>query len=176
MPEFKEREIVIRTAMPQDALMILRLSRAIITDSDFNITTPEEFNISVAEEEEWIRGFIRDNNSILMVADKANEVIGMLNFRGSPRKRLKHTGEIGIGVAKQYRGMGIGTLLLESLISWAKEHPVIEKLELNVFEKNIAGIRLYQKMGFIVQGKLSKQIKLGEGAYTDLILMARFVK
>ena len=170
------KDIIIRQATVADAWMVLRLSRSIISDSDFNVTTPEEFTIGVEEEGDWINGFVKDKNSILLLAVEQNEVVGMLNFRGSPRKRLRHTGTIGLGILKRCRGMGIGTLLMGELINWASKHRVIEKLELNVFEKNLAARALYQKMGFVEQGFLTNGVKLEDGSYTNVILMARFVK
>jgi len=71
---------------------------------------------------------------------------------------------------------GVGTALLKSLIGWAKENHVIEKVTLEVFVTNEAAIRLYRKMGFLEEGRRVRHVKIADGKYVDVIVMYVFVK
>ena len=59
------------------------------------------------------------------------EMNGQLNFSNGNKERIAHTGEFGMGVHKGYRGLGIGRLLLESLIQWCRKNETIEKISDN---------------------------------------------
>ena len=78
-----------------------------------------------------------------------------------------------MGVHKDYRRQGLGTLLLESTIDAAKEYG-IERVELEVYTSNTPAIRLYEKLGFIHEGVKKKARKL-DGIYYDLKVMALFI-
>lgn len=66
---------------------------------------------------------------------------------------------------------GIGKLLLNHLIDWAKQSENIEKIVLQVRSTNIRAISLYKKMGFIEEGLLKNNIKIDKGHYIDDIIM-----
>ena len=70
----------------------------------------------------------------------------------------------------------VRTALVQSLIGWTKENPIIEKLCLMVFATNGPAIRLYRKMGFLEEGRRSRHVKIADGEYVEVILMSRFVK
>lgn len=71
--------------------------------------------------------------------------------------------------------MGIGTLLLQSLIDWAKSTDKIEKINLKVHSVNEIAIGLYRKMGFDVEGVQKKDLKYGPEKYVDTILMGKMI-
>lgn len=72
---------------------------------------------------------------------------GMANLYIQPFKKLAHTCLFAIIVDKDFRGKGIGTLLLEELTKLAKKQFHIEILHLEVYEENPAK-KLYEKAGF----------------------------
>jgi len=72
---------------------------------------------------------------------------------------------------KDYRGLGIGRLLIYKLYEWAINQGKIEKISLEVFSNNEIAIRLYRSVGFSEEGKQKRQVKLENGKYVDLIQM-----
>jgi putative acetyltransferase len=48
----------------------------------------------------------------------------------------------------------------------------LTRLELQVYTDNEAGIRLYQRMGFVIEGTL-KRFAFRDGQYVDAMQMAR---
>lgn len=61
--------------------------------------------------------------------------------------KLRHRISIGIGIIKDYWGMGLGTLLMEEALREAKRMDFYQA-ELGVYADNERAIRLYEKLGF----------------------------
>jgi ribosomal protein S18 acetylase RimI-like enzyme len=51
-------------------------------------------------------------------------------------------------VKPEHRGKGVNQLILDALLSWAKERNLTE-IRLEVYCENVAAIRAYQKAGFV---------------------------
>ncbi len=79
-------------------------------------------------------------------------------------------GEFGLMLSHHWRGKG------NSHVDWAGDHPVIEKISLEVFSTNENAIRLYCGMGFKEEGRRVKQIKFDKDTYSELVLMYKLVK
>ena len=168
--------LIIRTAKPDDAQALLEHARTILAEDLYNITTVDEFKMTAEKEREWIQAHFDNPAHIVLLAEVNGSLTGLLHFENGSRKRLAHKGTLHMSIQPEARGKGIGTALLQSLIAWAKENPVIEKLTLTVFAANQPAISLYKKMGFIEEGRRIQGIKVGDAKYVDEILMSRFVK
>ncbi|GAB6988280.1 GNAT family N-acetyltransferase [Paenibacillus pini] len=167
------QEFEIRSASPNDAQQILKYSQELfLSDSEpYLLTTTEEFNVTLEQECSWIESMEKKPGSIILMAEVQGEVVGLLDFNNGHKRRMVHTGEFGMSVRYDHRGRGIGKVLLRSLIDWATENPLIEKVNLDVFATNDRAISLYQSMGFIQESFRKNHIKLGDGEYIDLIGM-----
>lgn len=86
--------------------------------------------------------------------------------------RRRHVAEIGMGVADDMNGRGIGTALLEALLDAADKWLDIRRIELTVFADNERAIRLYERHGFEREGRL-RAYATRDGAYVDAVAMAR---
>jgi putative acetyltransferase len=86
--------------------------------------------------------------------------------------RRAHAAELGMGVADDMTGRGIGTALLQALIEAADKWLDIGRLELTVFEDNDRAIRLYERHGFEREGTL-RAYAFRDGKYVDGVAMAR---
>jgi hypothetical protein len=88
-------------------------------------------------------------------------------------EKTKHVRNLAMGVARQYRGMGVGTALMDYAIRWARQRKV-KKIVLSVFSTNRKAIALYEKFGFASEGRRKRQFLI-DGKYVDEIMMGRFV-
>jgi len=79
-------------------------------------------------------------------------------------------GEIGMFVAAKWRGRGVGTALVATVIDWAKAHG-LHKLTLSVFPQNDAAIALYRKFGFQQEGLHPNHMRRANGELWDLLDM-----
>lgn len=164
-------KIGLRTAVPDDAASLIQTIRSYAADSDYLLLTPEEFQPAVEQERAWIRSFQTSNNSLLLLAFNGDDLIGNIDLTGSPRQKLSHTAVVGMGMLREWRGLGLGTALLQEAIAWARHNPHLELLWLQVYHNNEAGLALYRKCGFTEQGRQPAFIKLSDGRYADNVLM-----
>ena len=86
--------------------------------------------------------------------------------------RQRHVADLGMGVADDLNGRGIGTALLQALLDAADNWLDLRRIELTVFFDNERGIRLYERNGFEREGIL-RAAAFREGRYVDVIAMAR---
>lgn len=108
-----------------------------------------------------------------LVACVENEIVGSLGLwldSHSPRRR--HVGGIGMAVHDHWQGQGVGTALLTAALELADNWLNLVRVELNVYTDNEPAIRLYQKVGFTIEGTLQKYA-FREGRYVDAYSMAR---
>lgn len=166
--------VTIRTAFPADAAKLLEHVYAIFAEDGFTLSTLEDFHNTEEQETAWLQMNLDDPGKLVIVAEKEGQIIGMLNFHDGERKRIAHLGELGMSVNYAWRNRGVGRALLSTLILWTQQHPLIEKVCLEVFATNTNAIALYISLGFEEEGRLRKEIKLGPGAYVDTLRMARF--
>lgn len=101
-----------------------------------------------------------------LVAVAAGEIVGVLFVEESSFG----FGEIGMLVARGWRGRGVGTALVAAAIEWAQARS-LHKLTLSVFPHNEAAIALYRKFGFVEEGRRAKHIRRANGELWDLIEM-----
>lgn len=168
------KSVHIRTATPSDAESLNNTVREYLADSDYIPKLASEFTASVEDTRRWITSFIDADNSTLLVAEYDGKIIGNIDLTGSTRVIMRHTAVIGMGMLKQWRGKGLGTALMKAAIAWAESHEIIETLWLQVYHDNVAGTKLYTKMGFEKTG-LIKDFFKHEGKYHDVITMSRKV-
>ena len=164
---------VIREAEPRDAKSILDATFATLRapDAEHSVSTPEEFSLSVDDEVAWVRKHQEQPGWIALVPEVDGTIVGLINFKNGPRTRIAHQGALGMNVHPDWRGRGIGDALLAELLAWARACPVVEKVGLAVVVSNEPARRLYEKHGFIEEGRRVRAIKYEEGRYEDDILM-----
>lgn len=124
---------------------------------DILITDFDEFwNPEILENE------LKKLNSKYIVAKIENEIVGFAGINYN----YDYVEIMNIVSKKTYRRKGIASALLEKLILNSKEFNV-SKIGLEVSEKNIPAIKLYEKLGFKQVGRRKKYYN---GIY-DAILM-----
>lgn len=101
-----------------------------------------------------------------LVAVAGGEIVGSLSLEPS----RFGVGEIGMAVAREWRGRGVGSGLLAAAIARARERG-LHKLSLSVFPHNAAAISLYRKFGFVEEGRRIKHYRRASGALWDAVEM-----
>lgn len=84
----------------------------------------------------------------------------------------QHIARLELGVDANFRGRGLGRTLLEDMLDFAAAVPGCRRIELNVRADNPAAIRLYERVGFVLEGRRHEALKTNDGTYTDELLMA----
>lgn len=167
-------KFLVRTALAEDAERVLRFNQTIIREVPFLLTTEEEFKLSSEQQTQFLKEILDNNGKLAILAEYQSNIIGFLDFQNGHKKRIQHQGSFGMSVTENYRNEGIGRAMLTLLLDWANENPLIEKVCLEVFDKNTNAISLYTKLGFVEEGRKLKAVKANGNLYYDLISMAYF--
>ena len=129
----------------------------------------------VNRSEDFIKG-LSENDHLLVaeVEEKGmKKVVGIIGMNVSRNPRLRHSASIGIMLHVDYQGKGIGTALFNKVIDLADNWLMLTRLELTVFVENERAVRLYQSLGFQIEGT-RKYAAIRNGKYADEYLMARY--
>ncbi len=94
-----------------------------------------------------------DRWGLLLATDSNGRVVGQIGL-----KDMRGLVEIGMLVAPEHRGAGIGSTLLQAALDWAGMRHAY-KMTLQVWPHNEAARRLYEKFGFVEEGYLKRQWK-----------------
>lgn len=168
------RSVRIRRAEPDDAAAVLAYLARVGAES-INLTFGAEGpGIGESEERDYLTRVAAADNSLAILAVAGDEIVGSLTFDGGRRPRLRHAGEFGISVLQAYAGLGLGRALLEYLIAWAERSGVVRKINLKVRVDNAAAIRLYEQMGWVHEGRTTRDTLI-DGQFNDCLLMGRTV-
>lgn len=158
--------LVIREAAAKDARAVLDYVEAISGESDFLTFGPGEFELTEAEKKDFLRNHRDSDNQLYMLGLIDDTVVSTLTFSAGRRPRVRHSSEFSMSVRKQYWGLGIGSLMLNTLIDWARGTQIVKKINLRVRTDNQRAIALYEGKGFAMEGTIHKEIFL-DGKYFD---------
>ena len=155
----------IRALDPEDAPAMARLHA--MPGFRFGTLRPPFPNIASARN--YLQQLKREDLQLGAFADDRLVATGSLHrFAG----RRAHAAGLGMGVADDFSGQGIGTVLLEALLDAADNWLDLRRLELTVFADNERAIRLYARFGFEQEGLL-RAFAFRDGRYANAISMAR---
>lgn len=164
---------LIREAAPTDAAALLALKRALDRETSFMLLEPDERTTTEAELADELRRIAARANSVVLVADLADELVGYVEAVGGGARRNRHTAHVVIGVRQASAGQGIGGSLLSELEKWARANGV-HRLELTVMADNQRALGLYRKLGYVVEGTKHAAL-LVDGRLVDELWMARLL-
>lgn len=162
--------VILREGNGEDARRVIEYIQRVAWESD-NLSFGEgEFNTTIEEEARFIESCKKLDNSLFLIAEHRGKIIGCLTFSGGNRPRIEHYGEFGVSTLKQYWGQGLGNILIKYLIDWARENGIIRKINLKVKSDNIRAISIYEKLGFIMEGTISRFF-YHKGRFYDVYVM-----
>jgi ribosomal protein S18 acetylase RimI-like enzyme len=156
-PRVPDAAVEIRPARDDDRRPLAVLFAAVAEERDGIATEPP------VDIDERAASWTLDGS---LVAVAGREIVGSIHVDAS-----RHGfGEVGMAVARDWRGRGVGSALLGAAIEWARVRG-LHKLSLGVFAHNAAGIALYRKFGFVEEGRRVKQYRRASGELWDAIDM-----
>ncbi len=68
---------------------------------------------------------------VLIAVNKKNEIIGHIDLKSHNQNYTNHRAVMGMGVHREYRKEGLGSLLIESILVWVKNETRIERIDGN---------------------------------------------
>ena len=157
------RIITLRFLTPEDKDNILKMFSSMSHDSLRWSLPPYD--------EDWIdRKLANIENSIPLVAVHEKRIVGSCTIRKSRHTRRKGVGDIGIFLHQDFHNVGLGTDMMKLVLDLAKRQG-LHRIGLEVIEGNKAAIRLYEKIGFEVEGRVRSSFIGEDDKYHDSIIM-----
>jgi putative acetyltransferase len=148
-------KVVFRPEQPTDTEMLWSMFSSMSKESITNLLPP----ITRDRVESWTDEI--DYDEVLAIVAVINEkdckrIIGTSSLRFDQHVALKHKAELGLTIHDDYQSMGIGTALLNHLLTVARGKK-LKKVYLNVSAANKRAVHIYKKAGFVIEGKLCKE-------------------
>jgi L-phenylalanine/L-methionine N-acetyltransferase len=160
-------DIIVRHSEPEDYRALHRIfsgPRAIAGTLQMPFPRAEMWRERLSEPPEGLYS---------LVACVEDEVVGEISLHTSPtRWRMRHVGSIGMSVQDDWQGKGVGTALMEAALYLADNWLNLTRIELSVYVDNAAGLALYEKFAFEVEGT-HRRFAFRDGEYVDAYSMAR---
>lgn len=163
--------LIVRHVTEADAALWLALARRIDDETRFMMFEPGERKTTVEEQAARFRAMQAAGNQTLFLAEVDGEPVGYLGAMGGILNRVRHKVLIFIGIRAGFQGQGIGTALFTEMEAWARSWGA-HRLELTVMPHNAAGLALYKKMGFEIEGTARHALRV-DGTYVDEVTMAK---
>jgi len=149
----------VRPARPEDARPLAELFAAVAEERDGIAAEPP------VDVDRWAeRG--AESSANMLVAVAGDEHVGQLSLHPT----WHGVADLGMLVAKPWRGRGVGSALVAAAIEKARTDGY-HKLALEVFPHNEAGLALYRKFGFVEEGRRVKHYRRQSGELWDTIIM-----
>ncbi|MCL4442261.1 MAG: GNAT family N-acetyltransferase, partial [Firmicutes bacterium] len=90
---------------------------------------------------------------------------------GGGNPQTAHVLDIGLHLIKTYRGLGVGSRMLQYAVEWAGERG-FKKLEASIFTLNQRSLGLFSRAGFNEEGTRRKQYRIGN-EYIDEVITGK---
>ena len=160
--------VVIRRASPADAGHLRDLYRAAAAQGTL-ARMPDEVD------DAYVAGFMAAaQDGLEVVAEVDGAVVGDLHAsRLAPRQFKRTLGELTVAVHPAHQGRGIGRKLFEEFLRIVRdEMPDIERVELFAWDGNAGALKLYESVGFKLEGLLPRRVRTDTGEWRNDILYA----
>lgn len=164
--------MLIREATRNDSAQIIAVMKN-AEASNLMLFGPGERKMAPEPFANYLEKLNHSRHSALFVAEIDDTVVAYLIAQGNEASRIAHRAYLVIGIQSNYRGRRIGTALFNHVEKWAKDNS-IHRLELTVMENNEAGIALYKKMGFDIEGMKRDSLYV-DGQYINEYYMSKLV-
>ena len=163
----------LRNGTAADGTDVLEVFNRTHAETDYLLTYPDENRMTEEQESAYLAEATASPNAIEICAVVDGNVVGTAGFSpvGSAEK-LRHRAEFGIGILKEFWGLGIGRALTDACIDCARQAGYAQ-LELDVVAENTAAITLYQTCGFVEYGRNPKGFRSRTAGWQTLVLMRK---
>lgn len=165
--------ISIRATRPADAPAILQVHLAAAANGGGLAREPDEMD-PAGIEAALARPFA---NGVALIAWIGGRAAGEIHAsRLGPRQFAHNLTDLTVAVHPDFQGRGVGAALFEALFAEARRlTPRIERVELFCREGNAGALRLYERLGFTLEGRFPRRVRLRDGTVEDDLAFAKLL-
>ena len=165
------KEAVIRNGDEPDGAAVFDVFNRTHGETDYLLTYPDENSFDSEQEAQFLKEKAISPNEIELVAIVDGKIAGTAGIESVGEKyKVKHRAEFGIGILKEYWGLGLGKALTKACIQCAIDAGY-EQLELNVVAENERALSLYRSLGFVEYGRNPRGFNSKISGYQELVYM-----
>ena len=140
--------------------------------ADINHGTLMSHAPTMDEEREWLEGrlaSVEKGDMVSVAAVLEGTLVGNSEVARGRVHDLSAHGTLGIAVARPFRGIGVGSAMLMTIIEECRRSGY-KTLELAALASNERAVRLYEKAGFTRVGVIPKKIRRRGVGFDELIM------
>lgn len=165
------RTLILRGPALEDAEQMIAYAKVVGGETDFLLMDENGIEgLTLDGEREWIQNTLDAPNTKMFLGFVDGELVSLCDVRAAARKRIAHVAGIAISVKRAYWGLGIGSIVMQAMIDYARSTGALRTLSLEVRDGNNRAISLYHRFGFVEVGRHRERINV-RGVYHDEILM-----
>jgi putative acetyltransferase len=118
------------------------------------------------------------DGGLALGAWEVSRLVGMIKASRMPSVQFEHVlWDLTVAVAPEAQGRGIAhKLFLEMIANASTLTPRVERIELVVREGLTHAIRLYERVGFRLEGRFERRFRLPDGTYEADLPMALLMR
>lgn len=164
-------ECILRNGTEEDGKAVLKTFNQTHEETENLLTYPEENSFTEEQESAFLKEKTESEREIEIVAVVGGKIVGTAGIEAVGEKiKLRHRAEFGIGIEREYWGLGIGRVLTAACIECAKKAGYTQ-LELDVVAENERAVELYKSFGFVEYGRNKRGFRKRDGDYQPLVYM-----
>ncbi len=165
------KEALLRSGSVEDGEAVFKNFNETHAETDYMLSYPDENSFDAEKEGEFLSEKTASPNEVEIIAFVDGKVAGTAGIEAIGTKyKVKHRAEFGIGILKEYWGLGLGRALLEACIKCARDAGY-SQLELNVVADNERALSLYKNLGFKEYGRNPAGFNSRTSGYQELVYM-----
>lgn len=172
-------ELIIRPLEIDDFAPFLEIQREALLQSPELFGSDYEWfeSLSILSKEQRYEKYMNfPYQYILGAVDEEGNIAGMIGYSSEDSSKTRHKGTVwGLFVRPEFRGKGIATIMVMSVLETAQDMLDVEQVQLAVSTHNEASYGLYLRLGFKVFGTELHAMKIGD-SYVDEYHMVKFLK
>ncbi len=173
-----EETLVLRSCAPGEAHLFEPFWNVVSRETTHTMQTPEcppnfsktaEFWGKTLEDPFEVRV-----GAFQSMPDGTRRLVGQIGFHrtwGSDHPWVRHAGEFGMMVRREFWGRGVGRALIAAMEEHARSIGVV-KIEAIVRAENERGWRLYESCGYRIEGTRKRAVKI-DGRFQDEYWIAK---
>jgi len=165
--------LIIRQASVEDAALLCAAEKEISQSPALLVSQADEL---LPEAVASLIAALASGKGCYLVAEEDSRLVGHAFLQPMDLRAICHVFRLTIVVHPGCSGRGIGTAMMNALAEWARQAAAVQKVELMVRSTNDRARRLYEKFGFVEEGRFRNRIRLLDGSFIDDITMAWFPK
>lgn len=125
--------------------------------------------LSEMEQQRWISNYDGSRMHVFIIENESRQPIGYTILKDHDAKNAN--AEIGLFLDPSFQGKGYGHDAFSTLLRYCFHELNLHRVMLQVFAFNERAIAMYEKMGFVSEGRL-RDVQFTQNAYQDVIIMS----